>query len=102
MIGLRARGGGCGGGSRRRCSSALGCSALACCLGLLCLAAAFGLVGFDLGLDALLGLDVVELLLALSGGVLDLLLALELLLGLLSLLGRLESDFLPQREYGSL
>lgn len=97
VIGLGARGGGCGGGGGRRGSDALRCSAFACCLGLLCLAAAFGLVGLDLGLDAPLGLEVVELLLALAGGVLDLLLALELLLGLLCLLSRLESNFLLQR-----
>ena len=85
-------------GSRRRwcwCRGlSFGGSALTGGLGLLGLAASLGPVGLDPGLDALLGLEVLELLLAFSGGFLDLLLALQLLLGLLCFFGRFLSDFL--------
>lgn len=77
---------------RRSCS--FRSSALSRSLSLLSLALPLGLVGLDLGLDAFLGLDIVELLLTLAGSFFDLLLALELLLGFLALLGRLLSDLL--------
>lgn len=64
------------------------------CLGLLCLAASLCLVGFNLGLDALLCLDVSELFLTLLFGFLDLLLSNELFLGFLRFLGGLLADFL--------
>lgn len=80
-------------GSSSTCSS-FGGSAFAGSLGLLGLAAALGFVGFDLGLDALLGLDVVELLLALASGLFDLFLASKFLLGLMGLLGGLLADSL--------
>ena len=63
-------------------------------LRLLLLALSLGLVGFDLGLDAFLGLEVVELLLALLGGFFDLFLTGELLLQVLRLLGSLALDLL--------
>lgn len=88
---------GLGPGSRSRGSSStcsFGGSAFTGSLGLLCLAAALGFVGFDLGLDALLGLDVVELLLPLASGLFDLFLASKFLLGLLCLLGGLLTDSL--------
>jgi hypothetical protein len=65
-------------------------------------------VGLDASLDAILGLNVRQLLLALPGGLLDLLLALELLLDVLRLLGGLQTDLLEggsvkrrRRMYGS-
>lgn len=72
----RSRCGLSGGGG----SGSLWCSALAGCLCLLGLALAIRLVGFNLGLDALLGLNVIQLLLAFSGRLLDLFLAFQLLL----------------------
>lgn len=63
-------------------------------LRLLLLALPLRLVGLDLGLDALLGFDVVELLLALLGGFLNLLFAGELFLQVLRLLGGFALDLL--------
>lgn len=68
--------------------------ALARGLGFIGLAASLGLVGFDLGLDSLLGVEIVLLFLALSRGFLDLFLACEFFLDVLCLLGRLQSDLL--------
>lgn len=61
----------------------LGGSTFACSLGLFCLSSALSFVCLDLGLDALLGFNVVEFLSTLTGGFLDLFLALKFFLGFL-------------------
>jgi hypothetical protein len=88
---------GLGSGSRRSRRSSglrLDSSSLTGSLGFLCLATTFGLVGFNLCLDALLGFSVFKLLLALAGGFLDLFLARELLFEFLRFLVGLLADFL--------
>lgn len=82
------------GGSGRRRGAALWCSSFACRLDLFGLALAFSLVGFNLGLDFLLGFNIVEFLLAFAGGFLDLLFALQLLLGIVRFLCRLLANLL--------
>lgn len=69
-------------------------STLASCLGLFFSAFPLGLVGLDLGFDAPLRLKILQLLLALFGSFLDLLLALEFFLQILRFLGGLLADFL--------
>jgi hypothetical protein len=78
------------------------CLALTHRPGVLFLAFALQPVGLDPGLDALLGLQIIELLLTLFRGLLDLLLALELLLGVFGLLGRLFADLLQEGECMSI
>ena len=69
-------------------------SALAGCFGLLRLTSTLGLVGFDLGTNALLGLQIVGLLLSLLGGFFNLLLACKLFLLILRISSRFLTDFL--------
>jgi len=71
-------------------------STLTGCLGLLCLSASLSFVGLDLCLDAPLGLLIFELLLSLLGCFLDCLLAGQLFLCFLALLGRLLANLLRQ------
>jgi hypothetical protein len=95
VVALGLRSSGHSSSSTSRSSSfSLGSTTLTGGLGFLRLSTSFSFVGFDLGLDALLGLLVLELLLSLLGSFLDLLLAGQLLLGFVTLLGRLLANLL--------
>lgn len=89
-----SRGGHSSRSASRGRSFSLGSTTLTGGLSLLRLSASLSFVGFNLGLDALLGLLVLELLLSLLGGFLDLLLTGQLLLGFVTLLGRLLANLL--------
>lgn len=91
-LGLRRRC--CGRGRGSRAGSNFWSPPFSRGFGFFSFASSFGLVGFNLGLDALLGFNVVLLLLAFFGSLFDLFLACELFFQILAFLGGLLANLL--------